>query len=719
MRIWMVLWLLSLTLVGRAGPPEVALFEGGEGLTYFRQCASLFDGLAFSGDPRMSEKIRIRLLEGHPPEVTNANLPYDRLIDQGKILDLSPWLRDPQTNWEKTFLPGSLDRYRRGQAVYAIPVQYVVYACYYDRRLFRQHGWQPPKDWDEWLQLCQQVQQQGLAPLAFPGRYAFYLHPLIQHNLYHLGGADVYQRSFQLQPGSFDHPAMRESLRRVGELAANYFQPGFTGMSHTEAQMEFLGGRAAMYVCGSWFKSEMASKVPADFELGQFPIPPPPDSLQSPRALQVGASYFFVFANAKHPELGVQYLQALTDPNRIRQLVREQDLPVAIAGANQALSPDLEGLSAMLASSTESFGEALHRTHPGMAQVWSDVHNDLLFQRVPPDPLAQKLEAEAARLRQPPSPSNRSLLWFIPPLALLLLGLLPFQRGPRPGTLGHLPRPDGLLLVGLPLLLYLGFFLGPGLSALPLSALEWDGLSPPQWCGGANFQQLFSSPGFLRACLNTGYLMLTIPLLVTLWALVFSVFLQGRSRSNRSLRALFFFPNLLGIGAILVWQQIYHPQGPLNAVLAGIGLSGLENFAWLSQPHLYTSLLPLALWSASGLPLLMLGAALTQTPQELYEAAQLEGANGWQQFWLVSWPHIRPTVWACIFLLVVSSLKSFETIWLLTHQQPSSQVHVLGTLMVQLAFVEFKMGPAVALAVLMLGLVLVLKACLASTEEAP
>jgi len=407
---------------------EVALFEGGEGLTYFRQCALELGQVNLYGDPRISEKLRIRILEGKPPEVSNANLPYEQLIAKGHILDLQPWLNGP--NWEGTgrwrddFLPGSLERYAQNGKTYALPVQYVVQAVYYNQRLFRERGWETPRTWSQWTRLCQEIQDSGMPPLAFQGRYTYYASPLIQHAYYHLAGPQAYREQLQLKPGSFDNAAMIEALTLVQELAQKYFQPGSLGMSHSEAQVEFLQGRAAMLVCGSWFKSEMGDKIPPDFELAQFAIPAPTSSSARPeKAVQVGAGYFFVFSHSAQPARGVDYLRYITSRNQIRQLVQAQDLPVAVVGANRYLSKDLAQLANMLEEATTSFGEGMTSTDPGMVQVWSDIRFDLLHGRSTPAQLTQRLEAAAQRLRQQ-SANPGAIAWLFPGRAVLLLGSL-------------------------------------------------------------------------------------------------------------------------------------------------------------------------------------------------------------------------------------------------------------------------------------------------------
>ena len=142
---------------------EVPVFEGGAGLDFFFKAAREYEKVRpdvevdLYGDPRIADKVRVRILEDSFPEVTNAGLNYWTLIRNGDVLPLDEFLDQPSWDgdgsWRDSFLPGSLDRYTHEGKVYGIPFLYSVYAVWYNKNMFEERGWQVPVTWDEFLAL--------------------------------------------------------------------------------------------------------------------------------------------------------------------------------------------------------------------------------------------------------------------------------------------------------------------------------------------------------------------------------------------------------------------------------------------------------------------------------------------------------------------------------------------------------------------------------------
>jgi raffinose/stachyose/melibiose transport system permease protein len=181
-------------------------------------------------------------------------------------------------------------------------------------------------------------------------------------------------------------------------------------------------------------------------------------------------------------------------------------------------------------------------------------------------------------------------------------------------------------------------------------------------------------------------------------------------------RAVLLFPNLLGgLAATLLWMNAYEPHGGLvNASLTALGrafnsgwLRSFEDYPWLTPGHLYGALVPIYIWMACGFNLILFLAAMEGIDPQYYEAAQLDGAAPWRQFWSITLPMIGEVIAISAVFLVIGGLNAFEMVWLLTSQEPATASHTLGTLLVTTMFREFAVGRATAIAVVLFVLVLV------------
>ena len=158
---------------------DVPIFSGGFGTAFFEASARKFEALRpgvkvhLYGDPRIWDKVRVRVLSGDYPDATTASLYWPNLIRAGKLLDLTPYLNEPNwegdARWGDTFVPGALGSWRIDGKYYGLPLMNSAWVLYYNRALFRAHGWSPPRTWDEYFSLTGKIRRAGLAPLSLPG----------------------------------------------------------------------------------------------------------------------------------------------------------------------------------------------------------------------------------------------------------------------------------------------------------------------------------------------------------------------------------------------------------------------------------------------------------------------------------------------------------------------------------------------------------------------
>ena len=208
---------------------EVAVFEGGYGIEWHQSVAAQFNqehassGIVIDlwGEPRVSEKIKPRILRGDPPDLIREDrLPIWLLIAAGKLHPFDDVLDRPapgsDTTWRELFIPGTLDTYTSDGRVYAIPSAFTAWVCWYDARRFRENGWNVPETWEEFVALCDQIKASGTAPLAFQGKYPGYAWWTFITLAQRIGGLAAINRINALEAGGGDSGTVR--LRRPAQM---------------------------------------------------------------------------------------------------------------------------------------------------------------------------------------------------------------------------------------------------------------------------------------------------------------------------------------------------------------------------------------------------------------------------------------------------------------------------------------------------------------------
>jgi len=759
---------------------DVPVLVAGYGSAFFEETAREFEALRpdvkvrIHGNPRINDQVRIRVMAGDYPDATDAVLLYPNLIRAGRILDLAPYLDGPNwegdARWRDTFLPGVLDRWTIATAnsanpksgilnpksppIYGLPFAHAVWTIFYDKKRFRENGWEVPRTWDEFFALCDRMQAKGVAPVALPGVVMRYGDAFLRAAHYNLVGPDGYRAYNELAPGARTDPRFVRAAEVTQRLTTRYLIKGWEGMTHTAAQLAFINGQAAMTVSASWFVNEMRGKLPADFELGAMNFPVFPDGIADPATLQTQSAYYFLFANGDpvRERAAVDFFRYLTSRTCAQRFARTIDSPVALRSVKPAdYSPAMHDTAELLAHSPGSFDASPPASAAQLAlinQAMTDARYRLMTGRITPQEFGEKLEAAAASERARRADPDRVEInhsFATAALLLVLAGLVawigwtwikvgrdrwvrrdsaatdasptgaPSGRALPSATASseHLGRLRGGFAVGFvgpALVLFGALVILPGVVSFAWAFTRWDGLGEQTWAGLFNFKWLLlESDVFWFALKNNLYLMLVPALVVVPAALFFATLIHRGVWGAGVFRVVFLFPNMLGgIAATLLWMSAYAPHGGLvNTTFVKLGFTGFDGFAWLSQGHLYGALIPIYLWMACGFNLVLYLAAMEGIPADFYEAAELEGASKARQFFTITLPLIREVLVISAVFLVIGGLNAFEMIWLLTSQDPASGSHTLSTLMVSTMFQEFQIGRATAIAVVMFVLVLI------------
>jgi len=255
----------------------------------------------------------------------------------------------------------------------------------------------------------------------------------------------------------------------------------------------------------------------------------------------------------------------------------------------------------------------------------------------------------------------------------------------------------------------------PLANGLYLSLFEWSGMSVDKtFIGLDNYRQLLDDPVILKTIWHDYFLVITkvvgIMVLATYFALALT---QMRIKEAPFYRIVFFFPNIMSIVIIgILWQFIYNPDaGLVNSGLEAIGLGAWAQ-PWLgSLTWALPSLVLPSVWAGIGLFMLLLMGGILNIPKEIYDAADIDGASAWQQFWQVTVPLIWPQIRTSIIYIVITTLNgSFIIVQIMTRGGPSDSTEVMGSYLYQVAFQEFHFGygATIGVMILMLSLATVL-----------
>lgn len=242
------------------------------------------------------------------------------------------------------------------------------------------------------------------------------------------------------------------------------------------------------------------------------------------------------------------------------------------------------------------------------------------------------------------------------------------------------------------LILYSLFLVLPGLLGFYLSFTDWNRYSSEiSFIGFQNFELIFSKQNYWDSISNTIIFTVVTIVLKTLFALVLALLLtKGLKRFFNFHRAIIYLPSIIPMIVVgIIFKSILHPStGVLNEFLRAIGLDFMAQ-KWLTNPDL--ALYSVALvdtWKGVGFIMVILIAGILVIPVEYYEAAQIDGANRWDELWNVTLPLLMPTLTVTTVLNLLYGLKVFDIVWVLTNGGPGYATETVYTVV----FKEFSKG---------------------------
>lgn len=262
-------------------------------------------------------------------------------------------------------------------------------------------------------------------------------------------------------------------------------------------------------------------------------------------------------------------------------------------------------------------------------------------------------------------------------------------------------------------LLYALFVIFPLVQSFQLSFYRWRGVSQQRkYMALENYRKLFGDDVFWKALENNLTLLVGVGLAAIILGVVVAHGMQGGGRLSRFLRGVYLFPQAISLVVVsILWMFLYNPSfGLLTSGLKAIGLGSWEH-AWLGDPKTALPAVGVSfLWYIAGFYIMLFAAGLRAIPDEVNEAASLEGALGFRKFWKITWPLLWSIKRIAVVYVVINVMNAFALIYLMTQGGPDRHTEVMLTYLYEQAFQDSQFGYATALAVANFVVAMVLSA---------
>jgi ABC-type sugar transport system permease subunit len=263
----------------------------------------------------------------------------------------------------------------------------------------------------------------------------------------------------------------------------------------------------------------------------------------------------------------------------------------------------------------------------------------------------------------------------------------------------------GLLMVLPAVILYSAFVVYPLLRGAWVSLYQWDGLSTSMtWVGARNYQYALQDPIFRKALQNTFQYAIGVTIVKNILGLALAILLNGKLRGTTFFRTAGFLPVMFSFVVVgVLWSWIFNPTfGLADGLLKLVGLGSFQP-GWLSDPHLALwSVMWVDVWKWTGFHMVLYLAALQSIPQELYEAAAIDGAGRWRTFVNVTLPMLRPVIaFSTLLALTGAFVSNYDVVYVMTAGGPLHSTEVALTYIVSTAFGSSAVGLANAMSVIL------------------
>ena len=349
-------------------PLSVVIFKGGLGDDYATQVhepmyVKVFPSAKMNheGIVEINKTLQPRFSSGSeiPDVVANAGsdlMDTGALAEAGHLQDLTalwdaPSLDDPKKKVREAVLTSAPATGEVLGKPLLLPYVSSTYGLWYDSELFAANNWTPPKTFEEFKTLAEQIKAKGITPFAYAGKNAsYYAYWMILISAGKIGGNQVLIDIDNLEDGAWQNDAVKQAAAAWAEINTKYSDKSFEGLIHTEVQTEQNKGKIAFYPSGSWLENEQAKSTPASFKYAIAPTPSVTAADKMPyEALRVAAGeFYFVSAKGTNPQGGLEYFRLMLSKEGAKGFTEKSGSLTIVKDATEGLtmSPGLSSVAA-------------------------------------------------------------------------------------------------------------------------------------------------------------------------------------------------------------------------------------------------------------------------------------------------------------------------------------------------------------------------------------
>ncbi|HEY6952739.1 MAG TPA: extracellular solute-binding protein, partial [Bacteroidota bacterium] len=663
------------------------------------------------------EKILTGLAASEPPDVFLLDSKLvPTFTNKRVLLDLTRFIKTLNIDTNQWF-SNVLNIARRDTGLFAFPKGFTPLMIYFNKDLFDKSRIPYPNDswtWDDYQRIARQLtvdsdgdgkpEQYGT---AFTN-YFFYWIPWVW-----TGGGDVVSPDGWRAAGFLNSPATEAALQFPIDLRTKYHaapdvgtwvQAEKTGMNY----QLFANGKIAMVIDGHWRMPKFLKYLEdGTLRIGVAPFP------RFPNGRKVNVMYesgWCVPVNTKHPEEAAMLAAFMAGETAARiRSAQNLEIPAVISVAKAMVAHDKSGMEQAFVNEIpycrQPWGSVIERFSE-IEWTLQDAVDEVMVNGKPMHETmtryAARVDKELADIRghgtsefKPIREHSVILEFLLAVTGLAFLGcLVLYYRAKGKG------RTETGTAIGFltPSLIHLVVFIvTPIVFAAYLSTHQWDlVVADTPFVGLGNFKEMLEDSAFWNALKNTAVYTLNVPVGMAI-SLAVALMMNRRLRGLGFLRTLYFLPSVTSFVAIaLVWMWIYHPTfGAANFLLVMVGLPPLQ---WLNSTQTaMLSVIIFSVWLGLGYQMVIFLAGLQGIPEELYDAARIDGANSWHKFWRVTLPLLKPTTFFILVTSLIGSFQVFTSVYVMTAGGPVGSTDVIVYHIYKAAWEQLRMGYASAM----------------------